>query len=383
MDIENNMFSHNNNLSPYACLDTQAIWLKNTTNDFRSPFFRDIDRIIYTLSFQRYSDKTQVFSFKDNDHIQKRMIHVQYVSKIARTIGRALGINEDLIEAIALGHDLGHTPFGHAGESILNEISLANNEGYFNHNIHSVRLLTAIENYGLGKDITLQTLDGIMCHNGEFVEGIYRPIPKDKNKFLNEYEESYKTRDILKTLRPMTLEGCVVRISDLIAYLGRDIEDAIRMNLVSFADIPKNITSILGSSNKEIVNNIVKDIIANSINKDYIKLSDEVYKAIKDLKTFNYKNIYNKAYTKEEHEKLKLMLNTLFNTYLEDIENNNEDSHIINSYLKNMQDKYKDSYTNERIVIDYIAGMTDSFVLKEYNKIIRNKHNIKEVENDL
>ena len=179
-----NMLNHNKYLSKYACKDSEAIYLNDYKKDFRTSFFRDIDRIIYSLSFVRYSDKTQVFSFKENDHLTKRMLHVIYVTKIARTIGRALGLNEDLIEAAALGHDLGHTPFGHVGEEILNEISLNNNEGYFNHNIHSVRLLMYIENYGNGQNISLQTLDAIMCHNGEFACQKYIPMKKDIKIFI-------------------------------------------------------------------------------------------------------------------------------------------------------------------------------------------------------
>ena len=196
VNMNENMHNHNKYLSKYATCDDDAIYLRKVSNDFRTPFFRDIDRIIYTLAFTRYSDKTQVFSFKSNDHLTKRMIHVQYVSKIARTIGRALALNEDLIEASALGHDLGHTPFGHVGEEILNKISLNCGEGFFNHNIHSVRLLMYIENYGLGKDITLQTLDAIMCHNGELPQNEYVPRKKTKEEFFGEYNLSYKDRGI-------------------------------------------------------------------------------------------------------------------------------------------------------------------------------------------
>lgn len=361
------------------CNDSKAIYLKEESMDFRTPFFRDIDRILYSLSFQRYMDKTQVFSFKDNDHLTKRMIHVLYVSKIARTIGRELGLNEDLIEAGALGHDLGHTPFGHVGEAILNEISVNAGCGYFNHNVHSVRLLLYIENHGFGKNITLQTLDAILCHNGELVMGKYEPKwNKTKENFLEEYERTYIDKNAIKELIPMTLEGCVVRISDLIAYLGRDIDDAIRMNLLEWSDVPGNITRVLGFSNREIVNTLINDIIKNSKGKEYIMLSDEVYKAISDLKDFNYENIYNKAYTSEERKHLKEMINTLYNTYLSDLKNNNEDSNIIRSYLNNMSDEYKKN-KSERIVIDYIAGMTDDYTLKEYNKIIENKHTNGEV----
>ena len=377
--MNENMLNHNKYLSKYATLDSDAIYLRDVSNDFRTPFFRDIDRIIYTLAFTRYSDKTQVFSFKSNDHLTKRMIHVQYVSKIARTIGRALALNEDLIEAAALGHDLGHTPFGHVGEEILNKISLACGEGYFNHNIHSVRLLMYIENYGNGKDITLQTLDAIMCHNGELPQNEYIPRKKSKEEFMREYKVSYQDKSIIKRLRPMTLEGCVVRISDLIAYLGRDIEDAMRLNIVSFDDIPDSIKKHLGSSNREIVNTIIKDVIKNSLDKDYIKLSDVVYKGIVDLKKFNSENIYSKAYTKEEREELEVILHTLFKGYMIDLENNNGESNIIKSYLNNMSDEYKNNNSKERIVIDYIAGMTDDYCVSEYNKYKKIGNNIKEV----
>lgn len=374
MNYLENMLNHNKILSKYACPDSDAIYLHENKDDFRTPFFRDIDRIIYTLAFVRYSDKTQVFSFKENDHLTKRMIHIQYVAKIARTIGRALGLNEDLIEAASLGHDLGHTPFGHVGEAILNEISLENNEGYFNHNVHSVRLLMYIENYGKGLNITLQTLDAIMCHNGEFASQMYEVKKKSKEEFLKEYESCYKDRSAIKKLRPMTLEGAVVRISDLIAYLGRDIEDAKRMGLIDFSDIPLSIKENLGTSNREIVNTIVMDIINNSIGKDYIKLSDDVFKSIVELKKFNYENIYYKAYTEEEKDKLKLMLNTLFNKYMKDLENNNTDSNIIKSFLANMSDEYKNNNSNARIVIDYIAGMTDDYTLREYNNYLNLAH---------
>ena len=379
MNLEDNMKIHNKYLSKFACQDSDAIYLKNVENDFRTPFFRDIDRVIYTLAFTRYSDKTQVFSFKENDHLTKRMMHVLYVSKIARTIGRALSLNEDLIEAASLGHDLGHTPFGHVGEAILNEISLKNNEGYFNHNIHSIRLLLYIENHGNGKNITLQTLDAIMCHNGEFAQSNYVPKKKSKEDFINDYISSYKNKDTIKKFIPMTLEGCVVRISDLIAYLGRDIEDAIRLNMIKIDDVPENILKHLGRNNKEIVNTLIMDVIKNSMGKNYIKISPNIFKAIVELKKYNYENIYYKAYTDAEREKLKLMLNTLFTKYLDDLNKNNVKSNIIKSYLNNMSEEYKNENSKERIVIDYIAGMTDDYCLNEYNKYLKSIHNKKEV----
>lgn len=366
------MESHNKTLNKYACLDEEAVYLKDITSDIRTPFFRDIDRIIYSLAFIRYQDKTQVFSNVLHDHVSKRMIHVLFVSKIARSIGRALGLNEDLIEASSLGHDLGHTPFGHQGEYILNALSLKYNEGYFNHNIESVRNLMVLEKYGEGLNITVQVLDAIMCHNGEFALGAYYPKKKTKEEFLKEYESSYHDKKVLAKMRPMTLEGCVVRVSDLIAYLGRDIDDAIRLKLLKREDIPKSITNVLGFNTKQIVNTCVMDIIKNSYGKDYIKLSDDVFKAIVELKKFNYAHIYNKAMTEAEKEELQNKFSLLFATYLEDIESNNANSPIINSYLNNMAKEYRQNNTPARIVIDYLAGMTDDYFLREYARITQN-----------
>ena len=354
-------------LSEYACPYERGIRLNKEEEDFRPSFYRDIDRILYTLSYTRYLDKTQVFTHRENDHLSRRMTHVQFVSKIARTIGRALNLNEDLIEAAALGHDLGHTPFGHVGESILNEISLENNEGYFNHNIQSVRILMNIENYGNGANISIPVLDAIMCHNGDFALGEYHPNEKSTEDFLQEYKESYHNKKILKELKPMTLEGCVVRVSDLIAYLGKDIEDGIRLNIIKKEDIPKRITDVLGCSNKEIINTIINDIIENSFNKNYIKLSDNIYEAIVELKKFNYENIYAKAYTLEELEHIKEMFNHLFKKYLNDLNSENKEADIYQNYLKYMSVEYQKS-TNARIVIDYLAGMTDDYIEKQYNK---------------
>ena len=370
-EIYLNMKNHNEYLSEYACKDEEAIYLKQHTNDIRTPFFRDIDRIIYSLAFIRYQDKTQVFSNTYHDHVARRMIHVQFVSKIARTIGRALSLNEDLIEAAALGHDLGHVPFGHQGEYILNDLSLKYHEGYFNHNIESVRNLMFLENYGKGLNITVQVLDAIMCHNGEFALGEYYPKKKTVKDFLEEYQSSYQDKNVLATMRPMTLEGCVVRVSDLIAYLGRDIDDAVRLNILKREEIPKEITSVLGTTTKDIVNTCILDIIKNSYNKDFIKLSDHVYEAIVKLKKFNYEHIYNKAMTKEEVENLTHKFETLFKTYLEDLKNKNEKSPIIHSYLKNMSSEYRKTNSDTRIVIDYIAGMTDDYFLREYARITK------------
>ena len=267
-EVRSNFLKKEVNLSIYATKSSSGIRLneENFDNDIRPNFYHDIDRIIHSLSYTRYLDKTQVFSFSDNDHISKRIVHVTLVSKIARTIGRALNLNEDLIEAIALGHDLGHVPFGHVGEAILNELSLKYTNTYFNHNVQSVRLLMNLENDGNGLNLTLQTLDGILCHNGEFVLEKYRPKEKNIETFLEEYEKCYTDKLQVSKLVPMTLEGCVVRISDVIAYIGRDIEDATRLKLIKKEDIPSSITDVLGSDNRTIVNTILLDVINNSLN---------------------------------------------------------------------------------------------------------------------
>ena len=369
--LEKNMQRHNIGLSKYATKDEDAIRMHPEQEDVRSPFFHDIDRIIYSYAYVRYSDKTQVFSKKYNDHITKRMLHVQYVSKIARTIGRALGLNEDLIEAASLGHDLGHVPYGHYGESVLNEISVKEQQGYFNHNIESVRLLMEIDNAGLGRNLTLQVLDAIMCHNGEFVMGEYYPKQKTKEEFLAEYQNTYQEKGVVKELVPMTLEGCVVRISDIIAYLGRDIEDACMLNLIKKEDIPENIREILGVKNREIVNTIIMDIIKNSLDKPYIKLSDDVFKAIVDLKKFNNIHIYEPSMTEEERKIVKEKFYKVYEHYLKDVQNENKDSKIYQNFLNFKKDIYFKNTTEERRVIDFIAGMTDDY-FEECYKCTRN-----------
>ena len=361
------MLNHEKNFSKYATLDKEAIRLKDFTPDIRPNYFRDIDRIIYSSSYSRYFGKTQVFTMPTNDHISRRSIHVQLVSKIARSIGRALSLNEDLIEAISLGHDLGHTPFGHLGEEFLNEISIKHNEGYFNHNVQSVRNLMFVENNGEGLNLSIQVLDGILCHNGELELKEYKPKPKTKEDLLNEYQNCYAIKNYTRNLIPMTLEGCVVRISDIIAYLGRDIEDAIKLGFIQKESIPKEITNILGTTNREIVNTIISDIITNSLNKNYLHISDDIFNAIKNLKRFNYENIYNKIYNDTELNEIKSKFEYLYEELLKDLNNKNKDSKIYNTFYKNMNEEYKNNTSNERIVLDYIAGMTDKYFIEEYN----------------
>lgn len=368
MEVRNTMLKYENLYSKNACLDKDAIRLKDNTSDIRPEYFRDADRVIHSSSYTRYMGKTQVFTLSPNDNIQNRMVHVQLVSKIARTIGRALSLNEDLIEAIALGHDLGHVPFGHEGERILNDISLKHNEGYFNHNVQSVRELMILEKNGEGCNLTIQTLDGILCHNGELELKKYMPKKKTVDDFLTDYYNCYKIDGYTKKLIPMTLEGCVVRISDIIGYLGRDIEDAEKLGIFDKEIIPKNITQVLGNTNREIINNIIIDIIKNSTNKSYISVSDRVFNAIKELKKFNYENIYTKAHSQEVIKNYTKMFNTLFDKLLDVLNKEDKNNDIYTVYLNGMSKEYLKNTSNERKVIDYIAGMTDEYFLNEYNK---------------
>jgi len=356
-------------LSEYATRDSEAIRFKAFQDDYRPPFAHDADRIVHNLSYARYSDKTQVFSFKDNDHVSKRMTHVQLVSKVARTIGRMLNLNEDLIEAAALGHDIGHTPLGHLGERILNTISVRELGEYFKHNVQGVRTFMHIDRGGNGSNLSLQVLDAILCHNGEMVNGEYHPQPKTKEDFLKEYNSSYIDDSLTKKLTPMTLEGCVVRIADIIAYIGRDIEDAIMIGVLSREEIPENIKNVLGDNNRDIIATINNDIINNSYGKPYIKLSNQVYQALNDLKQFNYDKIYSKANTKEEEENYTRGFNLLFDKYLHDIEYNKKDSDIFIDFLNSKNEEYLNNTVPKRIVIDFLAGMTDEYFMSKYQEL--------------
>ena len=361
-----NKIIREDNLSSYATKSIDAIRLVEEKEDFRPSFYRDIDRIINYSSFTRYMNKTQVFSFKENDNIQTRLVHVLLVSKISRTIGRSLNLNEDLIEAIALAHDIGHVPIGHVGERILNKISLRELNETFMHNIEGVRNYLVLEHDGIGANLTIQVLDGILCHNGEMLNNIYYPEKKTKEDFLKNYYDAYKMHETKVSFNPMTLEGCVVKLSDVISYAGRDLEDAIRLDFIKREDIPSNIINVLGDNNRDIVNTLVCNVIENSKGKNYIKLSDNVFKALKELVNFNYKYIYNRANSKEKIEFYDIIFNTLYYNYLDDLEKNNINSSIYTNFLNDMTDEYKKN-NNKRIIIDYLALMTDTYFMNEYN----------------
>lgn len=373
LKAKENMLLKEKNLSEYACKSENGIWLKEDEEDIRPIFFRDIDRIIHSSGYARYIDKTQVYSFVQNDHITRRVLHVQLVSKIARTIGRSLRLNEDLIEAMALGHDIGHTPFGHKGESILNEICKEENIGAFCHNAQSVRELQTME----GLNISLQTLDGILAHNGEILINKYTYNPqKTREEFEEELKRTFQTDNYSKQIRPMTLEGCVVRLSDVIAYIGRDIEDAIKVGVITREDIPKEITKILGDTNSNIVDTLIKDVIINSYDKPYLMFSEEVFEKLIKLKDWNYKTIYESDMANKNYEKIDKLFKPLYNKYLEKLQNGEyktlegEDFSEKNLYEFIREMNENEDFNIKRAVIDYIAGQTDKFFLNECKKYL-------------
>ena len=369
--IKNNFLKIEDTYSPNATKSSEAVRFHPIDDDIRAPFFRDVDRIIHALSYTRYADKTQVYSFKQNDHISERMLHVQLVSKVARTIGRALNLNCDLIEAIALGHDVGHTPLGHTGEALLNEISLRELGEYFAHNIQGVRHYMEVENHGEGLNLSVQVLDGIMCHNGEMLSNVYTPVAKTKEEFLREYQEAYHDLKASSHNHPMTLEGCVVRISDIIGYIGRDIEDAIELGLFERSELPKEITEVLGNTNSDIMNTIILDIIENSLDKPYIALSERVYRALFALKKFNGENIYSKSMTNEDIEYYRSGMNQLYHIYLDDINGNRGESVIYTIFLNSQSPRYLKGTDARRKVIDFIAGMTDDMFIREVKRVLQ------------
>jgi dGTPase len=337
---------------------------KQVASDYRQPFSLDVDRILHSGAYARYIDKTQVFYLIQNDHITHRVLHVQLVSKIARTIGRFLRLNEDLIEAIALGHDIGHTPFGHDGERFLSEICRSMGIGHFLHAIQSVQFLDHVERRGNGWNLCLQTLDGILCHDGEIHNQILEPNSNKSFDILNKDIINKKAHPETKLI-PMTLEGCVVRMADTISYIGRDIEDAIRLNIIKRKTIPNHIVHLLGNSNGTIVYRLVTDVIQYSFNKEHIAFSPTISEALRDLKAFNLEHIYLNPKIKNNYNNIKEMFHFLFDRYLRDVRQGNQSSAIFSAFLKDKSHRYIEKHQPEEIVRDFIAGMTDQFFVRQ------------------
>jgi dGTPase len=357
-------------LAQWACPSSRAVRRKSEEKillGHRQNFSLDTDRVLHSLAYTRYIDKTQVFYLIRNDHITHRVLHVQLVSKIARNIGRLLRLNEDLIEAISLGHDIGHTPFGHDGETFLSELTKAHGLGFFSHNIQGVRFLEKIERKGRGWNLSLQVLDGILCHDGEIHTQTLQPRP-EKSFAVLEQEIREREEDSSAAGMPMTLEGCVVRMADTISYVGRDIEDAIRLGLISRDELPLGCRRLLGETNGTIVYNLVEDLVASSLDKPSISFTPEIADALKELKDFNHAHIYTHEKVKRQSPKIRLMFNLLIEKYLSDLQEGNESSEIYKEFLGSMSADYQAETSPPGVVRDFIAGMTDDFFLSQCHK---------------
>lgn len=357
--------------NPYAFKDEDVVRREpdhDIANLWRPAFVRDTEKIMHCPYYVRYMDKTQVFSLCKNDDVSRRATHVQFVSRIARNIGSVLNLNCDLIEAIALGHDIGHTPFGHAGERKLDEILYKATGKHFNHNIHSARVLSTI----FPLNLSLQTLDGIICHNGEFECKKYKPVPYNNFEiFDDKMKYSYEDSAYIKTLIPATLEGCVVRVSDIIAYLGKDRQDAKKLGLI---ESEKEFGSaVIGKTNAEIINNMIVNIIENSYGRDYIKMDDEYFEAFSFAKKENYQKIYLSDKIENVYKgKIYPMFDELYDELLKQAKSGSEDTFFYKHHLKYIEEitkpyrrinNYRDE-SFEEMVVDYLASMTDDYFVE-------------------
>jgi dGTPase len=332
MDIRDQLEKKEENLHPKAA---RSIHSKRRREERKSPvrteFQRDRDRILHSKSFRRLKHKTQVFISPGGDHFRTRLTHTLEVSQVARTIARALNLNEDLTEAIALGHDLGHTPFGHTGERVMNELM----GGGFRHYEQSLRVVDKLEYDGRGLNLTDQVRDGIIKHS----KGKGPIIPEDKTEL------------------PATLEGQILRISDIIAYVNHDIDDAIRARMITANDIPGSSQKLLGKTFAKRIDTIVIDVIEQSLknNLEYIHISDDIYEEICKLRDFLYERVYWVKESREEIEKIKKIMHSVFD------------------YIMDNPDKYINPYPEgdslERRAIDFVAGMTDRYMLRLFKEI--------------
>ena len=358
-------------LSPYATRHEDAIfeYEDRETDPVRPAFVRDVDRILNNAFYNRCMDKTQVFPFYKKDDLTRRSFHLQLVSQTARKIATALRLNVALTEAIALGHDMGHTPFGHGGEYILNDLYLEHAGHCFNHNVHSVRLLRTVA----GRNLSLQTLNGMLCHCGEKAFLEYHPAPCDSFEQL----DAMMNRCMLEPgasqdLRPSTLEGCVVRICDILAYMGKDRQDALSVGVLDEESYYIR-DNILGETNWEFIQNASANIIKNSIERNYLGMDQEVFDAIIAIKDQNNTEIYQ---TDAAHKTLDTyiapMMARLYDQFLADLEAGDESSYIFRHHLNAWMLKNNEAYRGEdpnAIVVDYIASMTDEYFIDLFNKL--------------
>jgi dGTPase len=337
--------------------------------DERGHYFRDTTAIIHSYPFRRLKHKTQVFFSPKNDHICTRIEHVMHVASVAAAICRGLDLDPDLAWAIGLGHDLGHTPFGHVGEKVMDE--LKGEYGGFIHELYSLRVVDHLVNYGKGLNLTYAVRDGIVTHCGEKFEQSISPDFSEKELDRLEARDRY----------PATWEGAVVRMADKIAYLGRDVEDAVQLKIISKEEIPASAARILGTTNSEIISSLVTDVISVSPQIGAIGFSDDVYRAMRELKEFNYQKIYSNPILADYHRYFDRILRTLhsylreiFGMYGFDPEAYRRERNLLavrfGDYAAKMQpfyDEFDGSYDN--LTFDYIAGMTDDYALECVSEI--------------
>lgn len=312
-------------LSPYATLSSKSKGRSRDEEpcDIRPCFQRDRDRILHSKSFRRLKDKTQVFLSPDGDHYRTRLTHTLEVSQNARTIAKALRLNEDLVEAIALGHDLGHTPFGHAGERALNDICPLG----FEHAHQSVRTVEVLEKNGQGLNLTYEVKDGILNHQ--------------------------------MSCTPKTLEGKVVRLSDKIAYVHHDMDDAIRAGILKESDVPKSITDVIGDTTGKRLDHFIHDIVLNSLDKDDIEMSADAALALRDIREFMFERVYQNPEAKSEETKAESLIKTLYEYFLKNFS-------LLPGDMKALLDR---GDAKEQIVCDYVGAMTDRYAIALYEEI--------------
>lgn len=363
--------------NPYRAPDDGACRRYDRPSDrsslWRPAYVRDVEKIMHLPAYNRYAGKTQVFSFRSNDDLSRRGLHVQLVARIARDIGRALDLNCDLIEAIGLGHDLGHTPFGHAGERYLNEVYRKRTGRFFFHNVHSVRVMDVL----YGRNVSLQTLDGALTHNGEYEQRVFDLSGlRDFDEFDRTVERcSVQGGRAIGHLKPMTLEGCVVRIADIIAYVGRDRQDAIEAGLLdedAFED------GMGGRYNTWILSRASVDIIENSYGKNRIEMSEPMFEELRRAKAENYAKIYRSGGIEGEcAEVLSGAFEQMYDTFYDDLRRGNEDSFIFRHHIARISRSlahYGASYDWQsdlhQTVVDYIASMTDGYFAELATKLL-------------
>ena len=355
-------------LSPYACPDVAVIRREPSERDLDTPlrpaYVRDAEKIVHLPAYNRLAGKTQVFSFRANDDLCRRGLHVQLVARVARDIGRALGLNLDLIEAIALGHDLGHTPFGHAGERFLNDAYRAHTGRWFFHNVQSTRVLDQLS----GRNVSLQTLDGALCHNGEFEQQVFET--SDLADF-GAYDQVVATcwaqgNEAIKHLRPMTLEGCVVRVSDIIAYVGKDRQDAICAGLCtekSFDD------GLGGAYNAWALSAFVADVVEHSVGRDRIAMSEQGFAEMARAKRENYEKIYGAGEVNGDFSlEVAQLFDGLYEHELAALAAGDEDAAIFAHHIRPLGRRlahygrtYDWASDPDQTVVDFISSMTDDY----------------------